>query len=76
MESWAGVYIANDDMLRRVVRRTFAVSVEATRGVWTCDEETRAAILENALRGRQPSDLMLRCAILFLILIFNSNFYF
>ncbi|KAB5591210.1 Mitochondrial inner membrane magnesium transporter mrs2 [Ceratobasidium theobromae] len=51
-------------MLRRVVRRTFAVSVEATRGVWTCDEETRAAILENALRGRQPSDLMLRCTIL------------
>ncbi|CAE6442730.1 unnamed protein product [Rhizoctonia solani] len=28
------------------------------------DEAARAAILENALKGRQPTDLMLRCTIL------------
>ncbi|KAG9125428.1 hypothetical protein FRC07_007622 [Ceratobasidium sp. 392] len=28
------------------------------------DEAARSAILENALKGRQPSDLMLRCTVL------------
>ncbi|QRW10600.1 CorA-like magnesium transporter protein [Ceratobasidium sp. AG-Ba] len=45
-----------------------AVAAHATAHAWRLsdgdDEAARSAILENALKGRQPTDLMLRCTVL------------